>query len=49
MPGTTGASKQSIIFGGGKPSNGKGALNPQPIPPGKTPEPKWDLTKNKSS
>ena len=25
---------QSIIFVGGKPSNDKAALNPQPIPPG---------------
>ena len=34
-PATAGASsKQSIIFVGGKPSNGNAALNPQPIPPG---------------
>ena len=28
------ANERSIIFVGGKPSNGKAALNPQPIPPG---------------
>lgn len=34
-PGTAPASnKQSIIFVGGKPSDSKSALNPQPIPPG---------------
>jgi hypothetical protein len=26
--------QRSIIFVGGKPADGKGALNPQPIPPG---------------
>jgi hypothetical protein len=35
-PSVAGAgNQQSIIFVGGKPSNGKGALNPQPIPPGR--------------
>lgn len=48
---TDGASKQGIIFVGGKPSNSKSALNPQPIPPGhgSQPAPKWDVSKNKRS